>query len=463
VNPDSPPEEPQPRKEPQPESRSSPNKRGSDLQDAPAAGNRGKKLKEKVSKETEDGDVNAEDELVLEKPRRRTRNSATEGELRAVSGTSTSSQDVRRRGVKTSKAQVEDKSAESEVQAIPKKRGRRKVQVEEEIESAEAIPKDPARIQEELPGEQIALKKRRRPISRVEEIETQEEPVRESKSLRRGRASNTGLDVQAHDEEPVREKASKKRGRKSDAEIVLPGGVTQLQMTENDKSKRRTRRLDVGSQEIELPGLRDVQQRGREPARQLGRDTLAPEFPASASAEQERGRRLTRLSDVGVASPRPDYRGKTRKRPPQSNTERPEPAAPAAAKDGQDRGRKRTRLSDAELEGVPRPDYREKRKRTRQSDSDLEKPKEIADPSPKENDGGKGRKTVSRRDANMEVKAASSKFSKARNGSKNLAKPSKKSGAKVVSSDPSQDRAKKSKHPSQIIPSKRQSKHVESK
>jgi hypothetical protein len=328
-----------------------------------------------VSKETEDGDVNAEDELVLEKPRRRTRNSATEGELRAVSGTSTSSQDVRRRRVKTSKAQVEDKSAESEVQAIPKKRGRRKVQVEEEIESAEAIPKDPARIQEELPGEQIALKKRRRPISRAEEIETQEEPVRE--------------------------KASKKRGRKSDAEIVLPEGVTQLQMTENDKSKRRTRRSDVGSQEIELPGLRDVQQRGREPTRQLGRDTLAPGFPALASAEQERGRRLTRLSDVGVASPRPDYREKTRKRPSRSDTERPEPAAPAAAKDGQDRGRKRTRLSDAELEGIPRPDYREKRKRTRQSDSDLEKPKEIADPFPKENDGGKGRKTVSQRDANM--------------------------------------------------------------
>jgi len=186
VNPDSPTEEPQPRKEPQPDSRSSPNKRGSNLQDAPAAGNRGKKLKEKVSKDVEKGgDGNAEDELALEKPRRRTRNSATEGELKTVSGPSSSSQDVWRRGVKTSKAQVEDKSIESEVQAIPKKRGRRKVQVEEEIESAEEIPKDPARNEEESP---IGLKKRRRPISQVEEIETQEEPVRESKSLRRGRA-----------------------------------------------------------------------------------------------------------------------------------------------------------------------------------------------------------------------------------------------------------------------------------
>jgi hypothetical protein len=460
VNPDSPTEEPHSRKEPQPESRSSPNKRGSNLQDAPAAGNRGKKQKEKVTKDVEDGEVNAEDELVLEKPRRRNRSSAIEGDFKGVSGPSTSTQDVRRRGLKASKAQVEDKSAESEVQAIPKKRGRRKVQVEEEIESAEETPKDLARGQEELLGEQIALKKRRRPISRAEEIETQEEPVRGSKSLRRGRASNTELEVQAHVEEPVREKASKRRGRKSDAEIVLPAGLTQLQTNENERGKRHTRRSDVGSQ-IELPGLRDIQGRGREPTRQLGGDMLAPEVPPSASAEQER-RRLTRLSDVGVASPRPDYREKARKRPPRSDTERPEPAAQAAAKDGQYGGRKRTRLSDAELEGLPRPDYREKKKRTRQSDVELEKPNEIADPSPKENHGGKERKTISRRDTSREVEAASSKFSKARNGSKNLVKPSKKSGVKVVSSGPSQNHAK-SKHPSQIVPSKRQSKHVESK
>jgi hypothetical protein len=464
VNPDSPTEEPQPRKEPQPESRSSPNKRGSNLQDTPAAGNRGKRLNEKVSKDVEeDGDGNAQDELVLEKPRRRTRNSATEGELKAVSGPSTSSQDVRRRGPKASKAQVEDKSAESEVQAIPKKRGRRKVQMEEEIESAEEMPKNPARIQEELPGEQNALKKLRRPISRAEEIETQEEPVRESKSLRRGRASNSELDVQAHVEEPRREKASKKPGRKSDTEIVLPEGVLQLQTNENERGKRRTRRSDVGSQEVELPGLMDVQDRGRERTRQLGRDMVAPEVPASESTKQERGRRLTRLSDVGVASLRPDYRGKARKHLPRSDVERPEPAAPATAKDNQDGGRKRTRLSDAELEGVLRPDYREKKKRTRQSDVELEKPNEIADPSPKENDGGKGRKTASWRDTNMEVEAASSKFSKARNRSRNPIKPSKKSSAKVVSSDPSQNHAKKAKHPSQIVPSKRQSKHVESK
>jgi hypothetical protein len=391
-----------------------------------------------VTKDVEDGEVNAEDELVLEKPRRRNRSSAIEGDFKGVSGPSTSTQDVRRRGLKASKAQVEDKSAESEVQAIPKKRGRRKVQVEEEIESAEETPKDLARGQEELLGEQIALKKRRRPISRAEEIETQEEPVRGSKSLRRGRASNTELEVQAHVEEPVREKASKRRGRKSDAEIVLPAGLTQLQTNENERGKRHTRRSDVGSQ-IELPGLRDIQGRGREPTRQLGGDMLAPEVPPSASAEQER-RRLTRLSDVGVASPRPDYREKARKRPPRSDTE----------------------LSDAELEGLPRPDYREKKKRTRQSDVELEKPNEIADPSPKENHGGKERKTISRRDTSREVEAASSKFSKARNGSKNLVKPSKKSGVKVVSSGPSQNHAK-SKHPSQIVPSKRQSKHVESK
>jgi hypothetical protein len=415
-----------------------------------------------VTKDVEDGEVNAEDELVLEKPRKRNRSSAAEGDLKGVSGPSTSTQDVRRRGLKASKAQVEDKSAESEVQAIPKKRGRRKVQVEEEIESAEETPKDSARSQEELSGEQIALKRRRRPISRAEEIETQEKLVRESKSLRRGRTSNTELEVQAHVEEPVREKASKKRGRKSDAERVLPAGLTQLQTNENERGKRHTRRSDVGSQEIELPGLRDVQERGRKPTRQLGRDMLAPEVPASAPAEQERGRRLTRLSDVGVASPRPNYREKARKRPPRSDTERREPAAPAAAKDGQDGGKKRTRLSDAELEGLPRPDYREKKKRTRQSDVELEKPDEIADPSPKENHGGKERKTISRRDTNREVEAASSKFSKARNGSKNLVKPSKKSGVKVVSSGPSQNHAK-SKHPSQIVPSKRQSKHVESK
>jgi len=219
----------------------------------------------------------------------------------------------------------------------------------------------------------------------------------------------------------------------------------------------------VASQEVELSGLMDVQDRGRERTRQLDRDMVAPEVPASASTEQERGRRLTRLSDVGVASLRPNYREKARKHLPWSDTERPEPAPPAAAKDGQDRGRKRTRLSDAELEGVPRPDYREKKKRTRQSDVEVEKPTEIAGPSSMENDGGKGRKTVSRRDTNMEVEVASSKFSKARNGPKNPIKPSKKSSAKVVSSDPSQNHAKKSKHPSQIVPSKRQSKHVESK
>ena len=415
-----------------------------------------------MAKDVEDGEVNAEDELVLEKPRRRNRSSVIEGDLKGVSGPSTSTQDVRRRGLKASKAQVEDKSAESEVQAIPKKRGRRKVQVEEEIESAEETPKDPARNQEELPGEQIALKTRRRPISRAEEIETQEEPVRESNPLRRGRASNTELDVQAHVEEPVREKASKKRGRKSDTEIVLPAGLTQLQTNENERGKRRTRRSDVESQEIAVPGLGDVHERGRERSRQVGRDIVAPEAPDSAPTEQERGRRLTRLSNVSVASPRPDYREKARKRPPRSNTERPEPVAPAAAKDGQDRGRKRTRLSDAELEGLPRPDYREKKKRTRQSDVELEKPNEIADPSPKEIDGGKERKTASRRDTNREVEAASSTFSKARNGSKNLVKPSKKSGAKVVSSNPSRNHAK-SKHPSQIVPSKRQTKHVESK
>jgi hypothetical protein len=463
VNPDSPTEQRHPRKESQPESRSPLNKRGLDLQDGLAASNRGKKLKEKVTKDVVGGDVNAEDELVLEKPRRRNRSSAIEEDLNGVSGPSTSTQYVRRRGLKASKAQVEDKSAESEVQAIPKKRGRRKVQVEEEIESAEQTPKDSARSQEELPEEQIALKKRRRPISRAKEIETLEEPVKESKSLRRGRASNMELDIQAHVEEPVREKASKKRGRKSDTEIVLPAELTQLQKNEIERGKRRTRRSDVGSQEVELPGLMDVQDRGRGRTRQQGRDIVASEVPASASTKQERGRRLTRLSDVGVASPRPDYREKARKRPPRSDAERPEPAAPAAAKDGQDRGRKRTRLSDAELEGVPRPDYREKKKRTRQSDVGLEKPNEIADPSPKENDGGKGRKTVSRRDTNMEVEAASSKFSKARNRPKDPVKPSKKSSAKVVSSDPSQNHTNKSKHPFQIVPSKRQSKHVESK
>jgi hypothetical protein len=52
-------------------------------------------------------------------------------------------------------------------------------------------------------------------------------------------------------------------------------------------------------------------------------------------------------------------------------------------------------------------------------------PDKNTDPFAKANDGGKGRKTVSRRDINME--AASSKSSKPRNDPKNLVKPSKES------------------------------------
>jgi hypothetical protein len=365
------------------------------------------------------------------------------------------------------KAQAEEVASAEETLKHPAKNHGRPVAAQKQLSVEKAVdrPNVPKKrghreLEEESPAEQIAQKKRSQPISRAEEIETEEEPVRES---RRGRASNGEMHVQAYIEEPLREKASKKRGRKSEAEIALPEGATQLHANENERGRRPTRRSDVGSQEVELTRLKNVQEVGREHTRPLDRDMVAPEGPTGASKEQDRGRRLTRLLYVDAASPRPNYREKARRRPPRSDTERPEPEASAAANTGQDKGRKRTRLSDAELEGVPRPDYREKKKRTRQPDIELQKPNDTADSSAKAKDGGTGRKTGSPREIDVEVEAASSKLSKGHNGPKNLIKPSKKSVTRAVSSDPSQKYAKRPKHPSQVIPSKRQIKHVESK
>jgi hypothetical protein len=294
------------------------------MKDAPGAGNRGKSSKAKEV--VRDGENGEEDEL-QEKPVRRGRSSGSGEELLCGTGSSRAAKKVEGRKGKGVQEVTEDRSA-------PKKRGRpAAAQVEGQAE-------------EDVVEQLVAKRKGRPSVRRIEEHDEVAEPSKQSKSLRRGRSSNTEAEVRAITESgqngiPKRSRRRPATEMEAEAEIEEPDEDP----IAPQKCRRPAQRLEADHLEDEMDDSNP--RREKKKKRRSGVEIFEAEALAlTTTDEYAKGRPRTKPRTV-VASRDDEEQGKARTR--QSNIQDIRPTASSTV-DQQDRGRARTRRSDAELQ-----------------------------------------------------------------------------------------------------------------
>ncbi len=332
------------------------------MRDAPAAGNRGKSVKE--TEGARDGENGEEDEL-QEKPVRRGRRSGGGEELPRGSEISKGSKKVSKKKGKVAQETTEDPSA-------PKKRGRPSaVQVEEQAE-------------EPVPDKAVAKRKGNRSVGRIDDPLEIEEAAKLWNLPRRKRSSNTKAELRTITKS-VLDDTPKRRGKRAAAEREIEAEVEELDEDPIAPQKRRrvAQRAEVDHPQDELNDSNP--KKGKKNKIQSGVDILQAEALALATTE--------------------DYaKGK----------QRTKPSSGAASRDNEERGRKRTRRSEAHIQDVRATtssiaDQQEVgRVRTPQLDAELQ---EAAGPS-------KQGKRSRHRDQRVQVQAASSKLQRNHSGPK---------------------------------------------
>jgi hypothetical protein len=407
------------------------------IKDAPAAGNRGKNAKGKEL--LRDGE-NVEDEL-QEKPVRRGRSSGDRDELLGGLGTSK----VRGKAKKGKSSQ-----GLRESQSSPKKRGKPAAgQAEEQVEET---------IVEKAP-----LRKRGKPsVGRVEETAKEAEPVKESKSLRRGRSSNTEAEVRAGTESTAQAPdVPKRRGRRPAAD---KGVEPPVEGADEDPIAPPKRRWPAKRVEAEPPiddFADDNSTRQKKKKRRSGAEILEAEYLALTTTEDyAKGRTQVPVTEPRTA-PFTDDQKRHRKRIRRSDAQL-EDVLPRASLpvDHQERGRTRTRRSDAELQDVAVARPSKQWKRSQQRDQSVQV--EVA--SSKLVSGLSGLKNGVK--PALEKHAKSARGSTVAEQSQNIKKRTRSSvtgGVPSVVSEPARTRKKGPKRQSEEEPKSHKHKNVESK
>lgn len=271
----------------------------------------------------------------------------------------------------------------AEEQSAPKKRGRATAALVDE------------QVQETMAEKSAAKRKKRPSGGRVEELVEVVKSSKQSKSVRRGRSSNTGAEVKPDTESAAQRDIAKKRKVRPAAE----------------------REIEIEAEEPDEDPI--APQKRRQPAKRAEAEAPIDELVDDESSGQKKNKIKRRsgaeiLEAEALALTTTEDYAKGRRRPPI-----PKPGAVAPFTDDHDRGRKRTRHPDANIQDVQPAasstvDYQERgRARTRRSNI-----------GPKEADMAKRPKKSNsshQRDQRVEVEAASSKLQ--RSGPEKGAKP----------------------------------------
>ncbi|KAF8863585.1 hypothetical protein BDZ45DRAFT_644426 [Acephala macrosclerotiorum] len=420
------------------------------IQDAPSAANREKPVKKRLVEGEEQDENRGDDELSNDKPVRRGRSSATEAVLRSIGGPSKDVQSTEtmknKQGRRPAATQVKEGQGRdlgvddvSNDKPGHKKRGRpAAVQAEQEAE-----------VSEELAISQHAPTEKSRPSrSRANDPAEQAVNTPAEKPLRRGRSSNTEVEVRA----VVQESAPgapepKKRGRRSAAEKAAVGNGKGLDAYVKPGSRRGGFTIHEPSDNVnEVPSMAQggPKKRGRQPAIKKVAESANQLQPETKKEHRKRREQfvelITQQGDEQLIVPA------VARRTRRSDVDAPNQDLASSSRDEEPEiGRPRTRRSDinvAELRvTAPRvPSEERGRRRTRLSDAQS-RPFSSAVTSRQ----GKGRK-LSRRPqpTTVEVETASSNLTKAPSKSKKTDRPAPSRPTKVYDSSKTKKRTQPS-------------------